>query len=100
LIKALKALSLAFSRLSCSVSFTICSVSFTISAISFSIRFVRSSISRTGRQLSVDKNCRHRGSDEGDPPLLGDIEAEGADAEVVIGSEQGDQARPGAIGFW
>ena len=85
MIKALKALSLAFSTFSLAFSRLSCS-------ISFSIRFVRSSISRTGRQFSVDKNCRHRGSDEGDSPLLGDIEAEGAAAEVVIGAKQGDQA--------
>ncbi len=80
LIKALKALSLAFSsfslafsRLSCSVSFLICSISI--------------SISRTGRQLRVDKNCRHRGSDEGDAPLLLEADAAAEDGDVVIGGE-------------
>jgi hypothetical protein len=67
--------------------------------MSLSICFVRcllcsisSSIPRTGRQLSIDKSCRHRGSDEGDAPWLGDGEAEVAEADVVIGGEQGDQA--------
>jgi hypothetical protein len=125
LIKALKALSLAFSRLSCSVSLLICSVSFSICfvlasicslslltrKISLSISFIRctaslssclerclirsisSSIPRTGRQLRVDKNDRHRGSDEGDTPLLleGDAAAEGVD--VVIGGKESDQAK-------
>ncbi|MFN7630900.1 MAG: hypothetical protein ACK55B_11460 [Cyanobacteriota bacterium] len=42
--------------------------------------------------MSIDKNCRHRGSDEKDSPLL--LEADGAaeDGDVVIGGEQGDQA--------
>ena len=85
MIKTLKALSLAFSRLSCSVSFSICS-------ISCSSSFVRASISRTGRQLSVDKNCRHRGNDKGDAPLL--LEADGAagEGDVVIRGKEGDQA--------
>jgi hypothetical protein len=80
LIKALKALSLAFSclsqafsRLSCSVSFLICSISI--------------SISRTGRQFSIDKYCRHRGSDEGDAPLLLEADAAAEDGDVVIGRE-------------
>jgi hypothetical protein len=61
-------------------------------SISFSISFVRASISRTGRQLSVDKNCRHRGNDEGDAPLL--LEADGAagEGDVVIRGKEGDQA--------
>jgi hypothetical protein len=54
---------------------------------------ISSSISRTGRQLSVDKNCRHRGSDEGDSPRLGDGEAEVAEVDGVIGGEQGDQTK-------
>jgi hypothetical protein len=85
LIKTLKALclafsclSLAFSRLSCSVSFLICSVS--------------SSIPRTGRQLRVDKNDRHRGSDEGDAPLLLEADVVAGEGDVVIGGKQGDQA--------
>ncbi|MCX5953189.1 MAG: hypothetical protein NTZ40_06795 [Cyanobacteria bacterium] len=68
---AFSCLSLAFSSLSCSIS---------------------SSISRTGRQLRVDNHCRHRGSDEGDAPLLleADVVAEGGD--VVIGGKESDQA--------
>ena len=131
---AFSCLSLAFSRLSCSVSFSICSVSFSICFVLSSICFIlcsaslsfclerclicsiSSSISRTGRQLRVDKNCRHRGSDEGDTPLLleGDAAAEGVD--VVIGGKECDQAKdhspagldgteviqawPGALLYW
>ena len=86
LIKALKALSLAFSclslafsRLSCSVSFLICSISI--------------SIPRTGRQLRVDNHCRHRGSDEGDAPLLLEADVVAGEVDVVIGGKQGDQAK-------
>jgi hypothetical protein len=42
--------------------------------------------------LSVDKNDRHRGSDEGDAPLLLEADALAGEADVVIGREQGDQA--------
>jgi hypothetical protein len=42
--------------------------------------------------LSIDKNCRHRGNDEKDSPLLLEREADAEDADVVIGGEQGDQA--------
>jgi hypothetical protein len=42
--------------------------------------------------LSIDKNDRHRGSDEGDAPLLVDGEFAPGDGEVVIGGKQGDQA--------
>ena len=38
------------------------------------------------------KNCRHRGSDEGNAPWLGDGEIEAGEGEVVIGGEEGDQA--------
>ena len=38
------------------------------------------------------KNCRHRGSDEGDAPLLVDWDVAPGEGEVVIGGEQGDQA--------
>ena len=75
---ALSCLSLAFSRLSCSVSSLICSISI--------------SISRTGRQLRVDKNDRHRGSDEGDSPLLLETDAAAEDGDVVIGGKESDQA--------
>jgi hypothetical protein len=104
LIKALKALSLAFSRLSCSVSLSIC---FVLASISFirctaSLSFclerclicsISSSISRTGRQLRVDKNCRHRGSDEGDAPLLLEADAAAEGGDVVIGGKECDQAK-------
>jgi hypothetical protein len=43
--------------------------------------------------LSIDKNDLHRGSDEGDAPLLGDGEVAPGDGEVVIGGKQGDQAK-------
>jgi hypothetical protein len=42
--------------------------------------------------LSIDKNDRHRGSDERDAPLLGGGEVAPGDEEVVIGGEEGDQA--------
>jgi hypothetical protein len=42
--------------------------------------------------LSIDKNCRHRGSDEGDAPLLGDGDVAPGEGEVVIGGKEGDQA--------
>jgi hypothetical protein len=51
LIKALKALSLAFSTFSLAFSRLSCS-------ISLSIRFVRSSISRTGRQFGTPEKVR------------------------------------------
>jgi hypothetical protein len=41
--------------------------------------------------LSIDKNCRHRGSDERDAPLLLDWEAAAGEGDVVIGRKQGDQ---------
>ena len=108
---AFSCLSLAFSRLSCSVSLSICFVLSSICFVLFSICFIRcsaslsfclerclicsisSSIPRTGRQLRVDKNCRHRGSDEGDAPLLleADTAAEGGD--VVIGGKECYQAK-------
>ena len=77
-MEAFKTLHLAFSALSC--------------AISISISLVRCSISRTGRQFSIDNNCRHRGSDEQDSPLLLEREVAAGDVDVVIGGEQGDQA--------
>ncbi|MFZ9753937.1 MAG: hypothetical protein ACO3B3_10355 [Cyanobium sp.] len=42
--------------------------------------------------MSIDNNCRQRGSDERDSPLL--LESDGAaeEGDVVIGGEQGDQA--------
>ncbi len=41
---------------------------------------------------ALSKNDRHRGSDEGDAPLLGDGEVAPGDGEVVIGGEEGNQA--------
>ena len=38
------------------------------------------------------KNCRHRGSDEGDSPLLLEGDVAAGECDVVIGGEQGDQA--------
>jgi hypothetical protein len=76
---AFSCLSLAFSRLSCSVSFLICSISI--------------SIPRTGRQLRVDKNCRHRGNDEKDSPLLLEADAAAEGGDVVIGGKECDQAK-------
>jgi hypothetical protein len=97
LIKTLKALSLAFSRLSCSVSLSICFIRCSAS-LSFCLErclicSISSSIPRTGRQLRIDNHCRHRGSDEGDAPLLleADTAAEGGD--VVIGGKECDQAK-------
>jgi hypothetical protein len=57
-------------------------------------------MSRTGRQLSnccaeafgYDKNDRHRGSDEDDTPLLGELEGAADEGDVVIGGKQRDQA--------
>jgi hypothetical protein len=77
-MEAFKAFSLALSVLSCAFSALSCAISI--------------SISRTGRQLSIDKNCRHRGSNEGDAPLLLEREAAAGDGDLVIGGEQGDQA--------
>ena len=42
--------------------------------------------------MSVDKNERHRGSDAGDAPLLGDGEVAPGKGDVVIGGKEGDQA--------
>ena len=50
-------------------------------------------MSRTGRQFSIDKNDRHRGSDEGNSPLLGELEGAAGEGDVVIGGEQRDQAK-------
>jgi hypothetical protein len=74
-----------FSRLSCSVSFLICSVSLLKACI-------RISKSGSRRQLSIDKNCRHRGSDANDAPLPLELDAGAEGGDVVIGGEQGDQA--------
>jgi hypothetical protein len=96
LIKALKALSLAFSRLSCSISpsisFIRCSASLSFCCERCLICSISSSIPRTGRQLRVDKNDRHRGSDEGYAPLLLEADAAAEGGDVVIGGKESDQA--------
>ncbi|MFM7285303.1 MAG: hypothetical protein ACKOPS_06425 [Cyanobium sp.] len=42
--------------------------------------------------MSVDKNCRQRGSDARDAPLLLELEGAAGEGDVVIGGEQGNQA--------
>jgi hypothetical protein len=42
--------------------------------------------------LSIDKNCRHRGNDENDSPLLLELDVGAGEGDVVIRREQGDQA--------
>jgi hypothetical protein len=42
--------------------------------------------------LSIDNNCRQRGSDENDSPLLLELEGAAEEGDMVIGGEQGDQA--------
>ena len=100
LIKALKALSLAFSRFSRSVSVLISSVSFLISSVSIlicsillNLAFNRRSSSGSRRQFSIDNHCRHRGSDARDPPLLLKGDGVAGEVEVVIGGQEGDQAK-------
>jgi hypothetical protein len=120
LIKALKALSLAFSRLSCSISLSICflrcSASLSFCCERCLICSISSSIPRTGRQLRIDNHCRHRGGDEGDAPLLLEADAAAEGGDVVIGGKECDQAedhsptgledteviqaRPGALWCW
>ena len=46
-----------------------------------------------GDSFGYDKNDRHRGSDEGDAPLLGDGDVAPGEGEVVIGGKQGNQAK-------
>ena len=65
-ILASSSASRAFSLLSCAISF---------------------SMSGLRRQLSVDKNERHRGSDEPDAPLLREREGAGGEGDVVIGGK-------------
>ena len=94
---AFSCLSLAFSRLSCSVSLSICFIRCSAS-LSFCLErclicSISSSIPRTGRQLRVDKNDRHRGSDEGDAPLLLEADAAAEGGDVVIGGKESDQAK-------
>jgi hypothetical protein len=42
--------------------------------------------------LSIDNNCRQRGSDEKDSPLLLELEGAAEEGDMVIGKEEGDQA--------
>jgi hypothetical protein len=42
--------------------------------------------------LSIDNNCRQRGSDERNSPLLLELEGAAEEGDVVIGGKQGDQA--------
>jgi hypothetical protein len=42
--------------------------------------------------LSIDNNCRQRGSDEKDSPLLLELEAPAGCGDVVIGGKEGNQA--------
>ena len=62
-------------------------------SISFSSCFSRISLAGSRRQLSIDKNERKRDNDEPDAPLLGDLESLAGEVDVVIGREQGDQAK-------
>jgi hypothetical protein len=105
---------------SCSVSLSICFIRCTAS-LSFCLErclicSISRSISRTGRQLRVDSHCRHRGSDEGDAPLLLEADAAAEGGDVVIGGKESDQAKdhspagldgteviqagPGALFYW
>ena len=77
-MEASKALCLAFSALSCSISLLKASI--------------RVSKSGSRRQLSIDKNCRQRGNDENDAPLLLEREVSTGEGDVVIGGEQRDEA--------
>jgi hypothetical protein len=42
--------------------------------------------------LSIDNNCRQRGSDEKDSPLLLERDAAAEGGDVLIGGEESDQA--------
>lgn len=42
--------------------------------------------------MSIDNNCRHRGSDENDSPLLDEGDGAAGDGDVVIGGKERDQA--------
>jgi len=54
---------------------------------------ISSSISHTGRQLRVDKNDRHRRSNEGDAPLRLEAEAAAGEGDVAIRGKECDQAK-------
>ncbi len=53
---------------------------------------MRRSSSGSRRQFSIDNNCRQRGNDEKDSPLLLELEGAAEEGDVVIGGEEGDQA--------
>ncbi|MFN7898173.1 MAG: hypothetical protein ACK5N0_00715 [Synechococcaceae cyanobacterium] len=42
--------------------------------------------------MSIDNNCRQRGSDENDSPLLLECDGAAEEGDMVIGGEEGDQA--------
>ncbi len=42
--------------------------------------------------MSIDNNCRQRGNDERDSPLLLERDGGAEEGDVVIGGEEGDQA--------
>jgi hypothetical protein len=42
--------------------------------------------------LSIDKNCRQRGNDEKDSPLLLEFDGAAECGDVVIGGKEGNQA--------
>ncbi len=42
--------------------------------------------------FGYDNNCRQRGSDENDSPLLLELEGAAKEGDMVIGGEQGNQA--------
>jgi hypothetical protein len=115
-LSSICSLSLLTRKISLSISFIRCSASLSFCLERCLICSISSSISCTGRQLRVDKNCRHRGSDEGDAPLLLETDVVAGEGDVVIGSKQGDQAEdqaangldgteviqagPGALWYW
>jgi hypothetical protein len=90
---------MAFSCLSCSVSLSICKISLSSCFILSSCCIlrcskcsIRRSTSGSRRQFSIDNNCRQRGRDENDSPLLLELEAAAKEGDVVIGGKEGDQA--------
>jgi hypothetical protein len=91
-LSSICSLSLLTRKISLSISFIRCSASLSFCLERCLICSISSSIPRTGRQLRVDKNDRHRGSDEGDAPLLLEADAAAEDGDVVIGRKKSDQA--------
>jgi hypothetical protein len=91
-ILALSSASRAFSLLSCADSILSRSDSFSICADSFLSCSISLSIAGSRRQLSVCNHKRHRGNDEPDAPLLGDLEGGICrEGDVGIGGKQGDE---------